>query len=67
MVPVHELLTTEEEEKVLAKFGKKELFPKIKRHDPALAIFDIKAKTGDMVKITRNELTGVHVFYRVVR
>ncbi|MCD6549900.1 DNA-directed RNA polymerase subunit H [Candidatus Micrarchaeota archaeon] len=67
LVPIHELLSKEEAEKVIKKYGDKNLFPKIKKNDPALALFGIKAKPGDIIKITRNDPTGRHVVYRVVR
>ncbi len=67
LVPVHELLSKEEAEKVIKKYGDKNLFPKIKKNDPALALFGIKAKPGDIIKITRNDPTGRYAVYRVVR
>lgn len=67
MVPVHELLSREEAEKIIARYGRKDFFPKIKRTDPALLLFGIKAKSGDIIKIIRKEPTGRHVIYRVVQ
>ncbi|MCX8197183.1 MAG: DNA-directed RNA polymerase subunit H [Candidatus Micrarchaeota archaeon] len=54
LVPLHELLSKEESEKVLATYRvSRYQIPKIKAKDPALA--GLGAKPGDIVKITRND------------
>ncbi len=66
LVPKHEILSEEEIEKVLDKYGveKKEL-PKIKNNDPVVKA--IEAEVGDVLEITReNPLAGKTEYYRVV-
>jgi DNA-directed RNA polymerase subunit H len=66
MVPKHEILTENEAKAVLADYNiKKEHLPKIKATDPVA--LEIKAKVGDIIKITRKSQTaGEAVFYRLV-
>ncbi len=67
LVPKHELLSIEQEEKELSllEINKKDL-PAIRARDPAIK--DLKAKKGQIVKITRKSPTlGINVIYRVVK
>jgi DNA-directed RNA polymerase subunit H len=68
LVPNHELLTTEETEQILEKYGvTRDEMPKIKLKDPAIMIFKLDVKPGDIIKITRdNPITGTSYYYRVV-
>ena len=66
LVPKHEVLTKEEKEELLRKYGItiKEL-PRILSSDPAIR--NLNAKVGDVIKITRkDEIIGENVYYRVV-
>ncbi|MFQ5621228.1 MAG: DNA-directed RNA polymerase subunit H [Candidatus Nanoarchaeia archaeon] len=66
LVPKHEVLSTEDKDKFLEKHNLTlpEL-PEIAIDDPAIKA--LKAKKGDVIKITRNSLTaGESVFYRRV-
>lgn len=66
LVPKHEVLSREEKEEVLKKFNvTKEELPKILSSDPILE--HIKAKTGDVIRITRESQTaGEALYYRAV-
>jgi len=66
MVPNHEILDESDLKKKLAEFNiEKEQMPKIKVTDP-VAVY-IKAKVGDVVRITRDSPTaGKAIFYRLV-
>ncbi len=67
MVPEHILLTDEEAEKVLTKYNiTRDNLPKIKKKDPGLDIFDIKAEEGNVIQIKRKEETAQYSYYRVV-
>jgi DNA-directed RNA polymerase subunit H (RpoH/RPB5) len=65
-VPKHEILTSEEREKILAKYRVKPYqLPRINASDPAAKA--IGARPGDMVKIIRESPTaGRYVAYRYV-
>lgn len=66
LVPKHEVLSAEDVEKLLAnyKIGRNQL-PKILSSDPVAQV--LKAKLGDVLKITRPSATaGETVYYRVV-
>jgi len=65
-VPKHEILTSEEREKILAKYRVKPYqLPRIKASDPAAKA--IGARPGDMVRIIRESPTaGRYVAYRYV-
>jgi DNA-directed RNA polymerase subunit H len=66
LVPKHEILSEEEKEKLLKKYGItiRDL-PRIFLSDPAIK--DLNPKIGDVVKITRKSKTaGESVYYRVV-
>jgi len=67
LVPKHLLLTEQEKQKVIKKYGIKKLsqFPKILKSDPIIKI--LGAKEGDLIKIIRNENSGKEsIYYRVV-
>lgn len=66
LVPKHVLLTKEEAQEVLEKYRIKPYqLPYIKRSDPAVR--DIKAQTGDIIKIIRRSPTaGEATAYRYV-
>lgn len=66
LVPKHEILSEEELEALLEEFNiTKGQLPAILTKDPVIK--KIKAKVGDVVKITRNSKTaGGSVVYRVV-
>ncbi|MGQ9459796.1 MAG: DNA-directed RNA polymerase subunit H [Candidatus Bathyarchaeaceae archaeon] len=65
-VPKHEILTSEEREKILAKYRVKPYqLPRIKASDPAAKA--IGARPGDMLRIIRESPTaGKYVAYRYV-
>lgn len=66
MVPEHEILNEEEVKKILSGYAvEKEQLPKLHVSDPAAV--QIKAKVGDVIKITRESPTsGKAFFYRMV-
>ncbi len=66
LVPKHELMTSEEKEKLLSDFGIKDTqLPKILVTDPVARYYGLKKK--DIVKITRpSEVAGIYINYRVV-
>jgi DNA-directed RNA polymerase subunit H len=66
MVPKHEVLSKKETEEVLANYGiTPDKMPKISENDPVVQV--IKAKKGDILKITRRSQTaGEAVYYRLV-
>jgi DNA-directed RNA polymerase subunit H len=66
LVPKHEVLSEEEVEEVLKRFNiTKGQMPKILASDPMVK--KIKAKPGDVIKITRKSKTaGTSIYYRVV-
>ena len=66
LVPSHEVLSPGEKKDLLDKLNiSKEQLPKIYSSDPVFK--HIKAKIGDVIKITRESQTaGVTVYYRVV-
>jgi len=65
-VPKHEILTSEEREKILAKYRVKPYqLPRIKSSDPAAKA--IGARPGDMLRIIRESPTaGRYIAYRYV-
>jgi DNA-directed RNA polymerase subunit H len=66
LVPKHEILSKEEKEELLKKYGItiKEL-PRILSSDPAIKA--LNPKIGDVIKITRKSKTAEEsVYYRVV-
>ena len=66
LVPKYKVLSKEEVEKVLNTFKiTKDKLPKILSSDSVLA--EIKAKSGDVIRITRkSETAGETIYYRVV-
>ncbi len=72
LVPAHEVLSKEEEEKVLKNLGvKREQLPKIKKSDAVIKILEEKygpIEPGTIIKITRNNsrTSGIYVVYRMV-
>ncbi len=66
-VPKHEILPPEEKEELLQKLGTADKqLPFIFSEDPA--INELKPKSGDVIKITRESLTaGVTTYYRLVK
>lgn len=67
LVPEHILLNEEQAKELLEKYNiTKDNLPKIKKKDPALTIFNIKAEEGDVILIKRKEETGAYDYYRVV-
>jgi DNA-directed RNA polymerase subunit H len=66
LVPKHEVLSKEEAEKVLNSFKiTKDNLPVILSSDSVLT--EIKAKAGDVLRITRkSETAGEAIYYRVV-
>ncbi len=66
LVPKHEVLSPEDAEKLLAKYGvTREDMPKILKSDPSLVKF--KPAAGSIIKITRYTAEiGYSAYYRVV-
>ena len=66
LVPKHEILSKTQAEKLLKEKGLSEnLLPGIWKEDPVIKA--IKAKKGDIIKITRDSITaGESVYYRIV-
>lgn len=66
MVPKHEILSKKDSEELLKKYGiTSDKLPKILENDPVVQV--IKAKKGDIVKITRRSPTaGEAIYYRLV-
>ena len=66
MVPWHEVVSAEEKELVLKKYGlAADRMPQILRDDPI--ILEIGAKPGDLIRIYRRSVTaGESVYYRIV-
>jgi DNA-directed RNA polymerase subunit H len=66
LVPKHEVLSKQEKEEILKKFNvRPEQLPKIFMTDPVVKC--LKAKPGDVIKITRDSPTaGKSFYYRIV-
>ena len=65
LVPEMKVLAEGDKSKMLKKFGIDETqLPKIYSSDPAVEA--LKAKTGDIIKIQRDDGTGKYITYRVV-
>lgn len=66
MVPKHEILSKKESEELLKKYGiAQEQLPKISEDDPVVQI--VKAKRGNILKITRRSPTaGEAIYFRLV-
>ncbi len=66
LIPKHEIVPESEVQKILEKYNiKKSQMPKIRRSD--IAAVTLKARPGDVIKITRkSETAGEYVVYRLV-
>jgi DNA-directed RNA polymerase subunit H len=67
LVPKHILLSTQERDEVMKKFGIRKLsqFPRILESDPVVK--KLKAKPGDLIKIIRKSDTAKEsIYYRIV-
>jgi len=67
LVPKHILLSAQEKEETMKKFGIKKLsqFPRISESDPIVK--KLNAKLGDLIKIIRKSDTAKEsIYYRVV-
>jgi DNA-directed RNA polymerase subunit H len=67
LVPKHILLSQQEKEEAMKKFGVKKIgqFPKILKSDPIVQL--LGAKPGDLIKIIRKSETAKEsIYYRVV-
>ena len=66
LVPKHEILSEKEEKKLLKELNiSKKQLPRIFISDPLVE--EIKAKVGNIIKITRKSLvSGENIYYRVV-
>ncbi|MCS7109577.1 MAG: DNA-directed RNA polymerase subunit H [Candidatus Micrarchaeota archaeon] len=65
LIPKHEILSEEEEKKILEKYNvTKEQLPRIKIDDPAIR--HLNPKKGDIVKIYREDRHAKWTYYRVV-
>ncbi len=66
LVPKHEILSTEDAEKILEKYNcTREQLPKILQDDPAIK--DMNAQLGDILQISRRrEVIGSSFYYRMV-
>lgn len=60
LVPKHEIVSEEEKEELMRKYGPLELFPKILSSDPMVE--RLGAKPGDLIKVYRSE----GIYYRYV-
>ena len=67
LVPTHELLSDEQKQELFATLKIEAAnLPRIYNDDPALILYNVIAKSGDVVKILRKEPTGDAVYYRLV-
>lgn len=66
LVPIHEIVSEEEAEKIIKKHGqKKEKFPNIVSSDPVVE--ELGAKKGDLIRIIRESPTaGKSIYFRQV-
>ncbi|MFH1722855.1 MAG: DNA-directed RNA polymerase subunit H [Candidatus Altiarchaeota archaeon] len=65
-IPKHELISEKDADRIIKGYNiTKEQLPKIRLEDPA--INDMKAKIGDVIKITRQtQVGGETIYYRAV-
>lgn len=65
LVPKHEILDEEEKAKFLKEMNISwKQLPRINLDDPAAKM--LKAKRGDIIRITRKDLAGEYYYYRIV-
>ncbi|MBW2972941.1 DNA-directed RNA polymerase subunit H [Candidatus Woesearchaeota archaeon] len=66
LVPTHTVVSEAEKKKIIANYNLSgQELPRILKEDPAIA--HLKAKIGDIIKITRKSVTaGTSIFYRRV-
>jgi DNA-directed RNA polymerase subunit H len=65
LIPKHEILPKDEEDKLLASCGiSRSNLPRIRSNDPQTKA--LGAKVGDVLRIARKDTTGENVYYRVV-
>ena len=67
LIPPHRKMSEEEVKQLLKEYNiSKENLPKISVKDPALAMYDLNAQSGDVVEITRTSFVGKKPYYRLV-
>ena len=65
LVPKHEILAKSKHEELLSSLGvEAQKLPKIKMQDPQVRL--LGAKEGDIIKITREDVTKENLYYRLV-
>lgn len=65
LVPKHILLSENDKNEVLKKYGSLKQFPRILLTDPAIK--NMNPQVGDLIKIVRNSQTAKEaIYYRVV-
>ena len=65
LLPKHELIPADDRSKILKDHAMNlDSMPKIRVKDPAIA--GLGAKYGDIIKITREDITGKNIYYRLV-
>lgn len=65
LVPKHEIVSESEAAKVFSTYGiNKQCLPKLKADDPVVKA--IGAKEGDVVRVSRTDVTADCVHYRLV-
>jgi len=65
LVPKHELLGAQEKSELLSKTSISSI-PKIHVNDQAIKLFGLEPSLGDIIKISREDVTGKNTYYRVV-
>jgi DNA-directed RNA polymerase subunit H len=67
LVPKHTLLSQQEKEEIIKKYGIKKIsqVPKILKSDPVVQL--LKANSGDLIRIARkSDMAKESIYYRVV-